>query len=530
MDRNVHPELFESMADPAFYPHAVREISRRETHISVVYLTGDYVYKIKKSVDLGFVDFTTLDKRRFFCEEEVRLNRRLTDDIYLNVIALSCADGIYRMSGPPPAVEYAVQMRQLPASRTMQRLLKDHALGPAELKRLAEKLARFHRKAPVLTDRPVWSYVKDACEENFRQVAPFEKVLPDAHRLSYICQATRETLDRSQGLFERRTAAGRIREGHGDLRTEHVYFTEDGRIQILDCIEFNERLRIVDVASDLAFLAMDLDDHQRPQLTRLLLETYVRESGDAGLLGLLDFYQCYRAMVRCKVNCIQLGNTASGEGTAPYDRLHANACRYLTLAQTYAARMARPVLWIFCGLPGSGKSTLARELGWMLDIDPLNSDSVRKTIFGGMSPHTSSPGPVDKGIYAPGVSRQVYTRLISTARDNLSRGRSIILDATFGSPAYRLEAREVARACGAAIRFVECIAPDAVHRRRLLQREEDGSVSDARWPHFEVLKSRFEPLGEIDSNHHLRIPTTAKVADCLCGLMIEHYLKRRELP
>ncbi len=525
MDTNFQPLLIEALVQPAFYPHAVSTISRIETHISTVFLTGEYVYKIKKPVDFGFVDFKSLENRRYFCEQEVRLNRRLARGIYLAVVAF-CWDGQkLTLDGSGRAIEYAVQMKQLSRKHTMQHLLNDNALTESDLMRLAAKLAQFHRKAPRVIDQPIWSYIKAACDENFRQVWPYRGKLLDTACLRAIQNATGELLDRSQGLFDQRTASGKICDGHGDLRAEHVYFTPDGQIQILDCIEFNERLRIVDVASDLAFLAMDLDYLHKPQFVHRFLKAYCRTAGDASMLCLMEFYKCYRAMVRCKVGCIQWSNP--GLSIKQRDALSASVRRYLELAHDYARCMIKPALWIFCGLPASGKSALASALSKALQVEYLNSDRVRKQRFG-LSPRDCAIEPVDQGIYSAEARQQVYAQLLDAARQRIQSGRSIILDATYSASTYREKVLQLADEYPAETLFVECTADEAVLRSRLRQREHAASVSDARLAHFDTLKSRFEPLTDIPPDRHIRIDTTAKMTDCLNSLFIERYLCRME--
>ncbi|MGD9366572.1 MAG: AAA family ATPase, partial [Desulfobacteraceae bacterium] len=323
----------------------------------------------------------------------------------------------------------------------------------------------------------------------------------------------------------KRTASGYVRDGHGDLRAEHIYFTGQCEIQILDCIEFNDRLRLVDVASDLAFLAMDLDHLGESRFARCLIEAYCRKSGDATLLGLMDFYKCYRAMVRCKVSCIQLSDTGLSRGHR--HGLADLATGYLNLAYTYARHMTTPTVWVFCGLPGSGKSAISSQLAEALDIVSINSDEIRKMMFG-LRPHESTPGPVDQGIYSTEAGQKVYDRLLSSARAEIQAGHSVILDATYSASTQRQNVLRLADDCGARILFVECRAPEAVLHDRLRQREHTPTVSDARLAHFDALKSRFEPLTDIPDCHRMALDTTEAPADCLNTLFIEKYLVRME--
>ncbi len=509
---NMQSKLFQAMADPAFYPHAVEVVQQRETHISRVFLTGHFVYKIKKSVDFGFLDFSTLAKRGHFCKQEVKLNRRLTQDIYMGVAAISFDGERFHIDASAEPVEYAVKMRQLPERRTMERLLLVESIAPPEIERLAAILARFHDQARADCHVAVRRYVRAACTENFRQTKPYAGRVLDAGILHRVESATITFLNQRKALFDNRIAAGRIRNGHGDLRTEHVYFTADGKIQILDCIEFNDHLRILDVASDMAFLAMDLDFRGKPDLARCLLTSYSRHAGDFCLLSLIDFYKSYRAMVRCKVNCIQL--KAGGLTQEQQDRLAVDARRYLDLAHGYAKRYVRPVLWVFCGLPASGKSALSSRLAARLGIQSFNSDRVRKQLFG-IDPHQSVDGPVDKGIYAPETTVRVYDRLLLLARKALKIRDSVVLDATYGSPERRQQIGELIEEHDAQLFFVECTAPDAALMDRLREREQVRYVSDARPQHFESIKGRHKPLTEIHPAQHILVNTIKPPDKCL---------------
>jgi len=515
--------LFQAMSDPTFYPHEVRGPTQQETHISKVFLTGPYVYKIKKPVDLGFANFTSLEQRRFFCDQEVLLNQRLTDGIYLGVIPIGHDGRQFRLNASENVVEYAVKMRQLPVAATMRKRLSDDRMHRSDLYRLAARLAGFHETARCVTDPSVRTYAQSACTENFRQIMPYSGKVLDAGQYDFIRAATFNYFIRYRDLLEKRIASDRFRDGHGDLRTEHVYFTADGRIQILDCIEFNERLRLVDTASDLAFLIMDLEYRRNSEAARELLRCYYDRCDDLGMPALMDFYKCYRAMVRCKVNCIRLGSRDLSSQLRSV--LTANAQRYLHLAHYYARRFSRPTIWVFCGLPGSGKSTLAAGLADLLAIESRNSDRVRKEMAG-LSPLARGNGPADKGIYNPEMSAKVYAHLYNLARKAVAECRSLILDATYSAVAHRDSLRHLVDDCGSRIFFAECRTGDDGLRRRLTRRETALSVSDARTAHLGLLKARFDPLLEIPPGQHVVLDTGGTREDCLRQLLIAAYLDK----
>ncbi|MGD8725942.1 MAG: phosphotransferase, partial [Desulfobacterales bacterium] len=296
--------IFKAMSAHAFYPHAVEKIEHRDTNISKVFLTGQYAYKIKKPVNLEYLDFTTLKSRKHYCEQEIILNRRLAPAIYLAVVPITFKDGQYQLDGTGTPVEYAVKMRQLPGSLSMRNLMRRGRLDRDSINGLAHKLATFYQQDTC--DKHInafgsWQMIWANCEENFRQANPFVGDIIDERKFQIIRSATRAFMIRRNALFDRRVEKQRIRDCHGDLRTGHIYFS-DG-IQIIDCIEFNDRFRYADVTSDLAFLAMDIDFEGHPETARQLINIYAKDTKDRELFVLLNFYKCYRALVRAKVSC-----------------------------------------------------------------------------------------------------------------------------------------------------------------------------------------------------------------------------------
>ena len=506
MEPHHQSEIIGAMKKPDFYPHPIQEISVRETHISTVFLTGDYVYKIKKPVDLEFLDFTTLDSRRHFCHEEVTLNRRLTRDVYLDVVSITLDDHHYGLDGQGRPVEYAVKMRQLSDKSSMLHLLRGNKLDAGSIRALARMLAQFYKEAktgPEIDGVGSWKTVRTNCEENFFQTQEFAGSIIDPRKFQIIRSVTRSFLRRRKSLFDQRLLEGKIRECHGDLRTGHIYFTRNG-IQVIDCIEFNKRFRYQDIASDLAFLGMDLDFSGFPQTAHSLLKTYAHCSDDPDIFILMDFYKCYRAMVRVKVNCLRLqqGDLDSQRRTLLFKETR----RYLQLAYRYAEQFVRPTLWIICGRVATGKSTIARELSERLDINVFRSDAIRKELFS----HKTGQG--DKtafgmGIYSEQATSLTYGKLLLTAQEEIDAGNSVILDATFGSQDHRREALRLAENMDVNIVFVECKCRDAVILRRLEKREVETSISDARAEIFQELNDAYEAPDEIPSELHMAVDT-----------------------
>jgi len=328
----------EDLLKPEAYLHKPQKIELIQTQMSFIFLTGDYVYKVKKPVNLGYLDYTTLEKRRFFCHQELELNRRLCPDVYLAVVPIteSCQLSAvsYHFEGEGEAIEYAVKMRQLPQERMMDVLLLKGQVTKEMIAKVAEKLAGFHQKAetnPKIAAFGKLDTIRRNCEENFSQTEKYIGVSIPARKYEQLKSYTNDFINSNAGLFDKRIKEGRIRDCHGDLHAAHICFTDD--ICIYDCIEFNDRFRYSDVASEVAFLAMDLDRYQRANLSKHLVNTYVELSHDADLLRLLNFYKCYRAYVRGKVESFKLDDPYIPEKEKT--KVLAVAQRYFALAESY---------------------------------------------------------------------------------------------------------------------------------------------------------------------------------------------------
>jgi aminoglycoside phosphotransferase family enzyme len=329
------PFAVEALLEPQAFPHRPQRIELVQTQMSLIYLTGEYVYKVKKPVNLGYLDYTTLEKRHFFCCQELELNRRLCPDAYLAVIPIAEENGGLRVEGQGEAIEYAVKMRQLPGGRMMDVLLPRGQVTPEMVGRVAERLVTFHQKAETNQEIAAFgklNVVRQNCDENFFQTGKYVGLTILRAKYERIRNYTNDFIEGNAGLFEKRVREGRIRDCHGDLHAAHVCFTDD--ICIYDCIEFNDRFRYCDVASELAFLAMDLDRYQQAGLSRHLVDTYAGLSHDEGLLSLLDFYKCYRAYVRGKVEGFKLDDPLISQSEKA-KALEA-ARSYFQLAESYA--------------------------------------------------------------------------------------------------------------------------------------------------------------------------------------------------
>ena len=378
--------ITEAMQAPSFYPQPVDKVQMAETHISMIFLTGVKVYKVKKPLKLDFLDFSTLDQRRRYCHDEVRLNRRLSADVYLGVSAVTAEEDGFALDGPGTVVEYAVCMRQLPRDRTLEQLLPAGGIASGALDLLARRLVSFYQDSATggaIDAMGTTEAIAGNCLENLEQTAPFTGRLlaPDSHEQVHV--ATESFLRQHRHRFAKRIRAARIREGHGDLRPDHVYFTEMG-IQIIDCIEFNERFRYLDTVCDLAFLLMEIDRMGYPWAADTLLRAYLEHADDLQAFHLVTFYKCYRAMVRVKVNCLRLDQ--KDLGPAEHDALVAQTEAYLSLARDYTEIFNRPAVFVVCGVIATGKSTLADALADTLDLEHFHSDRIRQTMVSSNGP------------------------------------------------------------------------------------------------------------------------------------------------
>ncbi len=516
---NEQAAVCAAMSDPGFHPGGTEPVERVETHISHVFLTGREVFKMKKAVDFGFLDFSTLEKRKRFCEREVDLNRRLAPDVYLGVDAVTREGDRYSLNGEGGAVEYVVRMRRLPESRNMTGMLSRGEVDGAFIDELAGVLTRFYEnseRGPEIDEFGRPEAIRGNCEENFVQTAPYEGWIVNDRTFKLVRAVSMGFLERRKSLFQHRVEAGKVRDCHGDLRAEHVYM-DDG-IKIVDCIEFNERFRYQDTASDLAFLAMDLDFRGYPRISRELLKAYVRQTRDRDVFNLIDFYKIYRAMVRVKVNCFHI------DKDNPERREKAGAMadtqRYMKLAELYAEKIFRPTIWVVCGTVATGKSTISKSLAESLDIRVLRSDEIRKRLFK-KSPDVSAESDFQKGVYSKHATSLTYGKQLLEAREEIEKGLSVILDATFGDRHRRDEVRLLAEDAKAGLMFVACECPEAVIKKRLEERENRPGVSDARLRHFEDIRKQFAPFDDIPEDMLLRIDTSEPVDDCMERILSE---------
>lgn len=420
--------LIESLLDPRVYPHPVARVERIETHISTVLLAGEFAYKIKKPLVLSFLDFSSLERRAFFCAEEVRLNRRYAAEIYLDHIAITGSPERPKLGGDGPAIEYAVRMRRFPPDRLLSDLLTRAELPLGLMNRLAEEIAAFHAGAAIAakdTDFGSSRQVAAPVGDTLRDLAGL--VLPrDRERLAELAAWNEAALTELEPQFAERRAQGLVRECHGDLHLANIALWDD-RILLFDGIEFDPALRWIDVMNDLAFVLMDLDARQAAGHGHRLRSAYLERSGDYAGLGVLRFYQQYRALVRAKIAGLRARQLPPGsaEEAAQADE----ASDYLALAARYT-QPRRPRLIITCGLSGSGKSTAAQELVDACGFVRIRSDVERKRLFG-LAAEARSGAGLDQGIYGREAGERTYRLLAEHARAALRAGEQVVVDAAF---------------------------------------------------------------------------------------------------
>ena len=512
--------LHQALLRPQTYNADLTEITFKETHISRIYFVGDRVYKIKKPVDFGFLDFTTLEKRFFYCQEEVRLNQRFSEGIYLGVVEIRDHDGCISIEGPGHAIEYAVMMKRLPEESMLPQLLakNDPSLSDrmaSFAQHIAERYQQLESYGPG-SDDPHLEVVKNNWQENFVQTEPFIGKTIDQNTFDYLQSYVIDFEQNQADLFRKREVQGWVRDGHGDLHCEHICFL-DGTIAIYDCIEFNRRFRIADVLADLAFLLMDLELRGRHDLATVVCDNYLEVIGrteDTDLL--LPFYQVYRAYVRGKVESF-LSNDQNADET---NRLaaEARAKRYFNQALGYLCRAPRLIL--ICGLMGVGKTTIARQLATSLGAEVVRSDEVRKELAD-IAPQQRCNEAFGEGIYSPGASKATYDLLLDRALQTLQSGRTVIVDASFANRDERERFRLAAGNLGLPAWTIAVTCDREIALQRLDNRQSLGlDASDGRRDLYDRQAQAFDPIGEepqvvqVDGSAE----TTKIVAQLLCTI------------
>jgi aminoglycoside phosphotransferase family enzyme/predicted kinase len=491
--------IVENLVRAGKFPHSVRAIEVIETHISWVLLTGDFAYKIKKPVSLGFLDFSTPESRRHFCAEELRLNRRYAPEIYLEVVDIGGSIDAPVMGSKKGAVlEVAVRMMQFPSDALISQQLADGRVSTQDMETFGVTLARLHADAPVAepgTRQASRAAVFAPVEDNFRvlrskcQDAALISVLEKIHR-SVVAES-----ERLGPVFERRQRQGCVRECHGDLHLSNIVRLHD-RITPFDCLEFDPALRWIDVMNEVAFLFMDTLRLKRADLAYAFLNGYLGECGDYAGLEVLPFYVSYRALVRAKVRVLG-GLESAADDSAFHD--------YLELASQWVSRAENPALIITHGLSGSGKTVVSGKLMTALPAIRLRSDVERKRLFG-YREHEQSLSDIAAGIYAAAAGEKTYERLMALAGIGLAAGFNVVVDAAFLEQSQRQRFRLLADEVGSDFVVLVCEAPVDELRERVGRRQRSGD--DASEAGLAVLNSQLEhyqPLTEEDEARAVRV-------------------------
>lgn len=484
--------LVAALRDPRCYDHAVRAVRVVETHISRIVLTGCRAYKLKKPVSLGFLDFSTIQARRFFCEEEVRLNRRLAPELYLGVVGIGGTPDAPRVGPAQPVLDYAVVMREFAASSLLSERLERGRPALDEVDAIAERVAAFHEAAPRAADGAPYGRpraIVDAFSENLRQLDPLLSDGAERSRFDVLARWLTDAGARLSDTFAARRAAGRVRECHGDLHAGNVARL-DGRPCVFDCLEFSPELRWLDVADEVAFLAMDLECRGHAELAWRFLNDWLSTTGDYGAMAVIDAYRVHRALVRAKVARIR-----AVQRRRP-TRRSAEAGHYLDVALRIA-RGGRPHVIAMHGLSGSGKTTLARRLGTALPAVLVRSDVERKRLSG-LGPLDRASGAAARALYSAATSDRTLEAMSDIAGSTLAAGHAVVVDAASLSRGWRDRLRSTARTHGVPYTIVSCRAPRAVLLERVegrTARSDDASDADV-----EVLRRQIETAGPLDED------------------------------
>ncbi|MEQ9618824.1 MAG: AAA family ATPase [Deltaproteobacteria bacterium] len=514
-------DLIDFLLKPSAYPHNPDKVIHIQTHASDVFVVPPYVYKVKKPVDFGFLDFSTLEKRKLFCEKEIELNRRLCGETYIGVEEIKFKDGAFAFSGEGETVEYAVKMNKLPEEKFLINILGRGEATEENFTRLARKLRDFYSGQTTGTE--VLDYgAPERIKVNIDEVLSISRTFTDTTlspaQYNAISFYNGQFFANKTGLLLKRKDENYIKDCHGDLHLEHINFAPP-EICIYDCIEFNERFRYIDIASDIAFLAMDLDYNGYYGFSGFFVSEIQKEMDDNTMGEVIDFYKCYRACVRGEVESIR-----GTEKEVPEEgkRLAlSRAEKYFKLALRYALFGSPPVVIVTFGIIGTGKSTLAGKLGEELGANVISSDYIRKEITGMAAQEKKYEG-YDKGIYSPDMTERTYRELLARGGEEIKKHNIVILDASFSKLKWRELLARDAWLERYEVYYFRTDAPEAVIRERLIKRELEGaSVSDARVEIMDRFMREFEEPEELRDKSYFTVNTVGDEGGIIDSLFRE---------
>lgn len=501
------PPLITALMQQDIYAHPVERLQLIETHISWVILTGQYAYKIKKPVNVGFLDFSSLEKRHFYCLEEVRLNRRLAADIYLEVVPITGSHESPHWAGDSDTIEYAVKMMQFPQQAQLDRMLMKGNLSSFQLDSFANLIADFHQQTDIAGEKQSYGEPKSLyfpIEENFIQIRAQlnnTKQLSQLNNIEGFCQ---ESFRRLLPIFEQRKNEGFIRECHGDLHLANMAWVREKPL-LFDCIEFSPNLRWIDVINEVAFLMMDLQKNDRSDLAWRFLNGYLELTGDYSGVRVLSFYLIYRAIVRAKIEIIQAGQSKIGDAK----RTNAENAfqQYLLLGKIYT-QTNQPRLIITHGFSASGKSTLSRKIAEQMGAIRIRSDVERKRLFG-MQAKDDGKADIDQSIYSPEASQKIYKKLVQLTEQVLLGGISVIVDAACLKTGQREDFRRLAKVLHCPFLILDIPVSKDVLRQRIKRRKKGASDAD-----LAVLENQFlstQPLTLAEETQLIRVDSEAGI-------------------
>ena len=518
LDLLQHRRLIQSILEGRlFAPQA--ELQLVETHISSVIIDADYVYKLKKPIDLGFLDFSTLEKRQHFCDEEIRLNKRLSPELYIDVLPVHGTVDDPSFDEDGPVLEYLVRMRPFPQQAQLDRMLERGALDETHMISLAGYIADFHEHAARASEQQAYGSperVRQPGVHNFSQIRQLIDDPQIVSRLDVIERWSDAHFQSNIEFFQQRKQRGFVRECHGDLHLRNLAWVNDSALAF-DCIEFDPALYWIDVINDVAFLVMDLLSQQQHQLAMTFLNNYLQHSGDFAGLRVLPFYLVYRAMVRAKIEAI----TCSQSGTGDRDKQQAleHLQSYLALAESLIQPPA-PMLILMHGASASGKSTIAHAISGQLDAIVMRSDVERKRLFG-LSAAQAAADSYQQGIYSQQATADTYNRLAELSADIIESGYSVIVDATFSDSQQRRNFQQLARNKDCCFVMLDLKVPETILQQRILQRQ--GDVSDADLSVLQQQLSCWQSLGEDEMPDTITVQAEKSVEpEQLAGQIRQH--------
>ncbi len=507
---NPHlPQLIRELLDSDAYPHHPAPVELIETHISWVFLAGNFVYKVKKPVALGFLDFRKLEQRRFYCEEEIRLNRRFAPEIYIDVVKITLQNGRPQLEGQGTAIEYAVKMHRFDEALRLDKQLESGLLRAEDMRELGANIAARHEAAdivPISQRQHVLELTETQMHDNFTAL----RSRIDDGLLSPLYEWTQQALHRLRPAISQRFDQGFFRDCHGDLHLANLVRLPSG-ITTFDCIEFSADLRNIDVACDIAFLVMDLESKRRADLAAHFINRYFERTDDYDSMRLFDLYFVYRCLVRAKVDAIR-ASERSDDGARLEDLDEAR--RYCNMATRQTVKR-RPLLISMHGLSGSGKTWISERLMAALPAIRIRSDLLRKRLFGLAESQKSESG-VGEGIYVSSADDEVYAGMRRRAEPVLGERHNVILDATFLHRGQRAQATQLALDCGAELIFVRATAPQEELQRRIRARQQGGAdASEASLAVLEHQLKSVEAMTDFEQSRSITVDSRDSAAVAL---------------